>query len=127
LWPASPFRKSPQLADADSRTYLSCILHFLARRHEGDEGFIVTTQCLGTRDFVYFTRTQLNPGETLRLKIVSGSHALDVRCVVQTIGEPGVVSTDDRGPVMSFLDLTDYERRVIHNMMQRFKANIASA
>lgn len=126
MWPASHFRKNPAAVDAEEMTRLSCILHFLARRNDNDEGFIITTRRLSTREFEYHTRTPLQPGETLRLKVVSGAHVLDVRCTVQTTMAPGVQSADGRGPLMAFLDLTDYERRVIYNMIQRFRAAIAS-
>jgi len=125
LWPVSHFRKSPRKAETEETTSLSCILHFLARRNDQDEGFIVTSQRMSTSELEYFTRTPLQSGETLILKMVSGPHVLDVRCAVQTVMEPGQLGSGGRGPILSFIDLTDFERRVIYNMIQRFRAPIA--
>ncbi|MBM3461140.1 MAG: hypothetical protein FJX76_03465 [Armatimonadetes bacterium] len=127
MWPVSHFRKGPRTSDSEEMTRLSCILHFLARRNDHDEGFVVTTQCLSTSQFEYFTRANVQPGEVLRLKVVSGPHVLELKAVVQTVMEPGQVGYGGRGPMMSFLDLTDYERRVIYNMVQRFRAPIAAS
>ena len=126
MWPVSYFRKQPQArVEPEEPVRLSCILHFLARRNDADEGFIITTQCLSTERFEYFTRTAVTPGETLLVKIVSGPHVLDLRCVVQTVTDTLNPRPDGPAPIMTFPDLTDYQRRVILNLMQRFRTCIA--
>lgn len=99
-------------------------MHFFARRHSQDEGFILTTSCMSSNEFEYVTREQLEPGETLLLKIVSGPHVIDVKGIVQTVSQNNL---DRRGtpPRISFLELSEHERRIIEGLIRRHRTCIA--
>jgi hypothetical protein len=119
------FKKSePAPKDEAAPVALNCILHFLARRDEADEGFIVTTKALSTRSFVYQTRARLRVGETLRIKVVSGSYSIDVGCRVASVPD-GLQPTVE--PTIEFVGLDDMQRRILSNLIQRYRKKLPAS
>lgn len=105
-------------------TPLGCIVHLLARRGMDDEGFMISTQCMSTMEFEYFTREHVEPAETLHLKIVSGPHVLDVKGVVQTVSRNNV-EAGGPAPRILFTEINDRDRRVLQGLIERHKTCIA--
>ena len=123
MWPTFLFKKSSSApTPSGDPVPLNSIVNFLARRSDADEGFIVSTQNLGTDRFEYHTFTPLLPGEVLRLKIVAGPNVLDVKAIVMTTSEHG--ATHNTG-VIGFCELKPHQRDLLTNIMQRFRTCIA--
>lgn len=105
-------------------TALGCIVHLLARRGPEDEGFMISSQCMGTHEFEYHTRERVEPGETLHLKIVAGPHVVDVKGVVQTVSRNNL---DPSGPAprIAFNEMAEKDRRLLQSLIERHKSCIA--
>jgi hypothetical protein len=98
---------------------LNRILHLMAQRDIYDEGFVITTNSMSLTHLEFQGRAAVSEGETLRLKLVHGSHVLNLQGLVEAPAVPG------GRMLIRFVGLDETHRRLLRNVLQRYEMRTA--
>jgi len=115
--------ETPVPAPPESLVPLSCIVNMLARRSEEEDWFPLNTQRMSSCEFEYQTSMRLEPCETLQIKLVNGAHVLNLTAVVATVSTLNHSPQDGPAPLMAFTHLSDQDRRIVHNLIERYSSH----
>ena len=97
---------------------LQNLVGVLARRQQGSEDFRMSVRALSERQCEAHTYEPVKVGEHLRIKVVTGSQALDVDAVVMNVS-PAESGSRAWVALMGFVQPTAVQRQAFRSLLSR--------
>lgn len=106
-------------AETDSLVPLHSIVGILARREAEPDSFRMSVRALSEAQCEAHTFEPLTPGERLRLKVVTGSQALDLDALVLNV-TPAEIGHAAWMSHLHFVRPTAYQRQLLRTLVTRY-------